>query len=348
MRRAGAFALVVLAVAATPQFRTRAKAAVTLGDALGLPVPRPFAPEVGPEPATIDGVAGRIYESGDRALLIVPGAAPAGVEDPRANTMAAAFARSGHTVFMPELDLYGEDLTDADLERIVTSAAGLARRHSHPVTLLGISYGGSLSLLAAADDRLDGHLAKVATFGAYAELTGIIQAVTTGVSIVDGEIIPWEGHPLARDILFARTASLLAEPDRSELVDALGGALPPDSLSETTRSVYDLLTNRDPGLTYELAAKLPEDLSRFLQRFSPASVADDIDVPVAALHSTDDPVVPYGELTRLQLALPGARTTTVGLFEHVDFDAGSPRQWLAVAPDMARLWSYTTWLMTDA
>lgn len=346
LRRAAVATLVLLMLAATPPVRTRVRAAVTLVDALGLPLPRPFAPDVTPESTDIDGVDGRIYRVGDRTLLIVPGAAPAGVEDARVNTMAAAFARSGYTVFIPQLDLYGEQLTEPDLERIVTAVLGLGRDSRRPVTMLGISYGGSLALIAAADDRLNGTLGRVATFGAYFDLVGLIQAITTGVSLVDGETIPWEGHPLARDVLFARTAGLLPEPQRSRLVDALGGAIPPDALPAGTRAVYDLLTNDDPALTRRLAQDLPADLRRFLLQFSPASVAGEIEAPVAALHSTDDPVVPYGELARLRSGLPGARTTTVGLFEHVDFDAGSPGEWVAIAPDMWRMWGFATWMMS--
>jgi pimeloyl-ACP methyl ester carboxylesterase len=347
VRRAAMVSLVLLALAATPTVRTRVKAAVTMGDALGLPVPRPFAADVAPEPATVDGVVGRMYESGDRALLIVPGAAPAGMKDPRVNAVAEAFARSGHSVFIPQLDLYGEELTDADLERIVTSALGLARSSSHPVAMLGISYGGSLALIATADERLDGRISRVATFGAYYDLVGLVQAITTGVSLVDGEEIPWEGHPQARDILFARVAGLLPEPDRSELVDALGGTTGPDRLPAATRSVYDLLTNRDPTLTYELAGDLPDRLRRFLERFSPSSVSERVEVPIAALHSTDDPVVPYGELIRLQSHLPEARVTEVEMFKHVDFNAASPTEWLDVTPDLMRLWGFTTWLLAE-
>ena len=346
IRRAGAVVLVVVIVAALPQFRTRVRAAVTLADALGVPVPRPFAADVVPERAAFDGVDGRLYDSGDRPLLIVPGAAAAGVEDARVNSVAAALARSGHRVFIPELDLYGEKLTEADLERIVAAVTELARQSSGPVTVLGISYGGALSLIAAADDRLEGKIGRLATFGAYFDLRGLIQAITTGRSLVDGEIIPWDGHPLARSVLEARIASLLPEPERTDLIEALGGDVSRGDLGESSQAVFDLLSNQDPARTYELADAVPPEVRDFLIRFSPSTTAGQIPMPVAALHSTDDPLVPYGELRRLHESLPDARVTTVGLFEHVDFDANSPGEWLAVAPDLLRLWGYTTWLMS--
>lgn len=340
-------AMVVVVVAALPQFRTRVKAAVTLADALGMPVPRPFAADVSPEEATLDGVDGRLYDSGDRPLLIVPGAAPAGVEDARVNAVAAALARSRHRVFIPELDLYREDLTEADLERIVTAVSEMSRQSSRPVTVLGVSYGGALSLIAAADDRLEGKIGRVATFGAYFDLRGLVQAITTGMSLVDGETIRWDGHPLARDVLKAHMAALLPEPERIDLIEALGGKLPPEKLSESSRSVFDLLTNVDPALTYELADAVTPEVRDFLNHFSPSTTAGQIRIPVAALHSTDDPLVPYGELRRLQESLPHARVTTVGLFEHVDVEANSPGEWMAVAPDLIRLWGYTTWLVSE-
>ena len=336
----------VLGLALPPLARNRISAASTVLEALGVPFPRPFAPDVEPETAEVGGVMGRLYTSGNHpAILVVPGATPAGVTDSRVNAVARGLARAGRTVFIPELDLYREQFTKADLERIVQAVGGLAEWSGRPVTVLGFSYGGSFALVAAADPRMEGRLARVATLGAYYDLEGVIQAVTTGGSIVDDRFIPWDAHPIAEAVLAARTAELLPEEERDPLLAALDGKLDPEDLAPDARALYDLLVNDDPTLTAELAGRLPSPLRALIEGFSPSQVADQIAVPVLAVHSTDDPVVHYAELLRLREGMPEADTRTVELFRHVDFDPRSPSGWLSLAPDLWKVWHLTTWVL---
>lgn len=332
--------------AAQPAGRSRLVAASALAEGLGGKPPRPFAPDIEVTDTRLGTVEGRLFtpDPARPAILAVPGATPAGVEDTRVNRVAASLARSNRQVFIPRLELYEERFSTSDIQRIVEAALALYERSGRPVTLLGFSYGGSFALIAAADPRLEGRV-KVGTFGAYFDLVGLLQAVTTGVSLVDGRTVPWQGHPLARDVLYARAAELVPPSERTSLVDALGGKGDPDRLSSPTRALYDLLTNRDPARTYELASRLPEQVRELLRGFSPAAVADRITAPVYAVHSTDDPLVPYGELARLEAAMPRARTSTVSVFRHVDFDPSSVREWGALIPDLAKMWWFAGWIL---
>jgi acetyl esterase/lipase len=338
--------VVVVGLALLPVVRNRISAAATLLEALGMSVPRPFAPDVRPERAEVGGVIGRLYAPGDYpAVLVVPGATPEGVDDARVNDLARALARAGRTVFIPELDLYREQFTKADLERIVAAVGGLAERTGQPAAVLGISYGGSLALVAAADPRMEGQLSRVATFGAYYDLEGVIQAVTTGGSTVDDRFIPWEGHPIAEDVLATRTAEMLPEEEQESFLASMDDRLDPEHLAPGARALYDLLTNDDPWRTSDLAERLPPSLRSLIEGFSPSQVADQITVPVLAMHSTDDPLVPYAELIRLEAGMPQAEASTVRLFRHVDFDPASPSGWWSLTPDMWKVWHFTTWIL---
>jgi acetyl esterase/lipase len=338
--------VVVVGLALLPVVRNRISAAATLLEALGMSVPRPFAPDVRPERAEVGGVIGRLYAPGNYpAVLVVPGATPEGVDDARVNDLARALARAGRTVFIPELDLYREQFTKADLERIVAAVGGLAERTGQPAAVLGISYGGSLALVAAADPRMEGQLSRVATFGAYYDLEGVIQAVTTGGSTVDDRFIPWEGHPIAEDVLATRTAEMLPEEEQESFLASMDDRLDPEHLAPGARALYDLLTNDDPWRTSDLAERLPPSLRSLIEGFSPSQVADQITVPVLAMHSTDDPLVPYAELIRLEAGMPQAEASTVRLFRHVDFDPASPSGWWSLTPDMWKVWHFTTWIL---
>ncbi len=338
--------VVVVGLALLPATRNRIGAAATLFETLGMSVPRPFAPDVKPETAEVGGVMGRLYAPGDYpAVLVVPGATPEGVEDARVNALARALARAGRIVFIPELDLYREQFTQDDLERIVAAVDGLAESSGRPVAVLGISFGGSFSLVAAADSRMEGHLSRVATLGAYYDLEGVIQAVTTGGSTVDGRFIPWDGHPIAGEVLAARAAELLPEQEQEPFLAAFADRINPEELAPGARALYDLLTNDDPWRTTELAERLPPSVRTLIEDFSPSQVAGEITVPVLAMHSTDDPLVPYAELSRLQAGMPQAKTSTVQLLRHVDFDPTSPSGWWPLIPDVWNMWHFTTWIL---
>lgn len=337
---------VVVVLVALPAVRDRIRAGAAVLETFGVSVPRFFSPDPAPETAEIGGVTGRLYMVDDgRAILIVPGATPQGVEDSRVNDVARSLARSGRTVFIPELELYRERFALEDLERIVAAVGGLAERSNQPVTIVGFSYGGSLALVAAADPRMEGRLSRVATLGAYYDLVGVIQAVTTGGSLIGDRFIPWEGHPIAKELLAARTAQLLPEEERESLMEALEGRADPEDLAPSARSIYDLLVNKDPRQTALLVDRLPPAFLRVITEFSPSAFADRIDVPVMAMHSTDDPLVPYAELARLEAGMPQAETSTVHLLRHVDFEPTSAADWRDALPDFVQLWDFTTWVL---
>jgi pimeloyl-ACP methyl ester carboxylesterase len=211
-----------------------------------------------------------------------------------------------------------------------------------PVVVVGASFGGSLGLLAAADERVSGHLAGVVTFGAFVDLFGVLQASTTGVSLVGDHRVPWDPHPMADEVVRERLADELP-PELAPLVlDALAGERDLDELPAEARAVVELLTHDDPDRTDELVAALPDELRERVRAVSPISVAHRIGVPVLAMHSTQDPAIPYGELLRLGVAVPEAELVTLERFAHVDVDLDSPRRWREALGDLRRVWWFTS------
>ena len=345
MRRLSYVAVVIAGLGMLPAVQARAKAMAVLVEAVGVEVPRPFAPPVARVEISLDGVTGDLYYPGERApaIVLVPGAVEAGTDDPRVVRSARAIARAERAVFVVDLELAERRFVEDDIDRIVRAARAL---DSHPlvegpVSILGFSFGGSFGLIAAADPRLAGRLAQVAVFGAYFDLVGMIQAVTTGVSLVDGRRIPWEPHPLAAEILEDVALRLVPRAGRDALAAALNGSVSAEGLPPALRSVYELLRNEDPERTSRLAARLPGQALDALERFSPSSVAADLTAPVIAMHSVDDPAVPYGEALRLVDELPGTSLTSVSLFRHVDFEPRSPRDWTRAAGDLWSAWLFT-------
>lgn len=317
-------------VAAVPHLRAHAKAVPVLAEATGMPAPRPLAADVEAATTSLDGVAGWLAAPAWEAppVLLVPGATPDGLADQRVRAVATAIARSGRTVFAPDLALYEWRLDAGDVDRIVHAARALQARTGQPVVMLGFSYGGSFALLAAA--RLSGTVERVATFGAYGDLAGVIQAATTGVAVVGDRRWAWEPDEMVDDVIEVFVRELAGDGVAAAVTAALDQRRDPDHLGAGARALYDLVDNDDPDRTAALVAALPSEIQQQLERFSPVTVADDIAMPVQVLHSTDDPAVPYPEALRLAEALPDARRSTVTLFSHVDPSRDDASWWQGI------------------
>ncbi len=311
-----------------PPTRAWTKAALTLSDALGFGVPYPLAVPVRRRAVTVDGTTGDLYLPGRPGppMVMLSGAVEEGKDDPRFVRLATAVARSGRLVFVPDLELARKRLVRADIERIVRAVAALHHRlpYGTRVGMVGISYGGSLGLVAAADPRLKGRLAQVVTFGAYYDVLGVIQAAATGFSLVGQRRLPWMHNTEAAQVLRLVSEHLVGEGEYVQLARAFARGREPAALPRELRAVYNLVTCDDPDRTAELAHELGAHARAFIGDFSPRAVADRITVPVVALHSRHDPAVPYAELLRMKEGMPHVTDVTLKSFTHVDLDGGAP------------------------
>ncbi len=345
-RRALATALVVGVTSSLPPVQARIKATGLVADALDRSWPRPFAESVVRSEVRVGDVSGDLYAPGDEAppIVLVHGAASQGKDDPRLVRLARSLAAADRLVFVPDLELKNRTFEGEDIERIVGSIEGLSEHpeaSSKRVQVIGISYGASFALIAAADERVRDSIEQIAVFGAYFGLVGYIQAITTGISIVDGNHLEWQRPPGAEDLL----RELTVEVAPAELRSALRRALEDDAPQELPpegRRIYRFLANEDPERTYDLYQDLPDEMRDLLIRFSPSTTVENVQAPVIALHARNDPAVPYAESLRLTEALAEARLVTLERFSHVDLEGGLGE----VARDLFQTWRFTSWILS--
>jgi len=338
--RLGVAVVTVVGLALHPDVRATAKAAFVLDDAFGGPLLRPWALSVERTEEEMGGVVVDRYVSRADAprILLLPGATPAGRDDERVVSLASSLAAAGREVVVPELSLFSEELDVDDLARVVEVA-----EHScgadDGLVLLGFSYGGALALVAAADERVAGCIDLVATFGAYADLVGVLQAAVTGVSVVDGQVYPWEAadQAIVRTVLGDVAVKLVPEEQREPLRRALL-IREPAGLPDPAHLVYRMMTADDPTVVADLARRLPPPGDDLFETFSPVDVADEIEADVLAAHALDDPAVPAAELRRLHKAFPEAEVMAVRTFDHVDLSTDDGL--VPLVTDLLTAWSF--------
>ena len=328
----------LLAVWLVPSLRARAKAVAVVADAAGVPFPRAFASSVHVDRVEI-GVDGDLYSPGPDApaILFVPGAARLGTEDPRVVRAATAMAEAGRRVFVPELHLYDRTFREDDIDRIARAAVALAGEGT--IGVVGFSYGGSFSLLAAQDPEVREHLNFVAVFGAYFDLVHLVQGVTTGATILDGDVETFDTVPEAKTILVDAIARVSPEASEEEFRTAIdtgdAGVLPPEA-----RPVFELITNVDPQRVEGLVDELPAHYRDFLARFSPSHGIGAIDVPVLVLQARNDEATPWTEAMYLERHIEDARVLFLEHFSHVD-----PPGLGGILLDAPDAWRFVSWIL---
>jgi dienelactone hydrolase len=306
-----------------------------------------------------------------RAAVLTPGVHAMGIEEPRLKGLAGDLAASGVailTVAIPDLVRYR--FTPAAVDQIEDAALWLTRQADlapdGKVGLMGISFAGGLSIVAAGRPAVRDRVAYVFSFGGHGDLPRVLRYLCTGL------------EPLPPDAAAGASPHFRAPHDYGVAVILLGLAdriVPPDQVDPLRRGLETFLTasqltlvNMDQAMatfkqSQAIAATLPEpsgslmryvnerntralgaELLPVLERIgaeeypppmspeqSPAPAA-----PVYLLHGTDDTVIPSVETTLLarHFAARGVDVHALrsGLITHAEVDrsAAAAETWALV------------------
>jgi pimeloyl-ACP methyl ester carboxylesterase len=368
-----AFVVVVAAVAALAANRTwvaaQARAVAVLAVVLDVPGLTHAVGLVTDEPREQDrpvaGVPTLVVRPGGdgphTAVVFVNGVTRRGRRHPTVRRLVRGFARTGHLVYVPDPPgLASGELTPRTLAAVVAVARAAARspdaRGGH-VAFVGVSAGGSLALLAAADDELCARVSVVAGVAPYTDLVDMVRLATTGFHVERGRLVRYEAEPFV-SLVTARSLAAGLPPgrDRALLLGALR-AVPDDSqaplaalrrrrppgLREGGRALAALLANRDPRRFDALFARLPAPVRAATQGLSPILRASRLCAAVELISAPHDKYFPPAESRAVVRAAPDARLTISQTLQHADLELS-----LGQLADLARLDAYLVRVLHDA
>lgn len=263
----------------------------------------------------------RVYvpaDPGGPPALLVPGVHAGGIEEPRLIQFARDIASMGRVVVTAELpDLKGYSITPRTTDMIEDAGMWLAAASGFSpdgrVGLMGISFAGGLSVVAAGRASLKDRVAFVLSFGGHGDLPRTLRYLCTGVQ-PDGATRPPHDYGVAI-ILLGVADRIVPDEQAQPLRDAI--------LAFLHASHVDMVDKPQAQIEFArartLAAQLPEpsrllmayvnerdvaSLGPILARYAeamggdPALSAEKAPVPAAPvylLHGTDDNVIPAVE-----------------------------------------------------
>lgn len=283
------------------------------------------------------------------AIIFVMGAPPLEPDDSRLVRLADSAARAGFVMFVPfSPDLDNELIVREEPDAYVAAFEYLERQSyvdPERIGFIGVSVGGSLALIAAADPRISADVDFVVAFGAYYDALDTLAAVTTGVIRYDGKQESWDPRRHTEKVMAKQLINRLPDSGDRDLLWKVFVDRETASSSElamltpTGRHAYDFLSNRDPARVPELIEQLPAAFLEDMRTLSPSLRLDGIQAEIFVLHDRSDRYIPYVESRRLRDRLAGhpkLRYTELSIFEHVE--PHSEKGALALFLDGSRLY----------
>jgi dienelactone hydrolase len=287
--------------------------------AVDIRAPHTIPTRLGDVPARFYDPSGRV----SRTVLLVPGIHSMGIEEPRLKALASDLAGTGvrvMTMALPDLQRYRVTPRSADV--IEDTVAWMARQPALAadgrVGIVGISFAGGLSIVAAGRETIRDHVAFVLSFGGHGDLPRVLRYLATGEAPqVEGlETHPPHDYGLA--VILYGLADHAVPPEQVQalrhgvetfLLASQLTLVDMDQANATFQKARDLAkTMPEPAatlLTYvndRNVKALGPVVVRYLDRLgaessagSPQRAPSVPSAPVYLLHCDDDTVIPAAE-----------------------------------------------------
>ncbi|MBM3140930.1 MAG: hypothetical protein FJZ92_12175 [Chloroflexi bacterium] len=311
--------------AAVPVAQAWARAAAFFGDAV-LRLPQRPLTLVAPDPRVSeltwanDGRGQLTLPGGDGphpGLVVVLGARAASPDDPRVVRLTDGLARIGFAVLLPKSDdLDGGRVVPAEIDRLVAAQQALSARPTvkqDRVGFIGLSAGGSLTIVAAAHPAIRDTTWFVLAIGPYYDARDLVAETVSGTyRDVDGSGVGWEPRAITKEVVRETLLAALGADDRAAVEGGRAAG------SAGGRAVADLLAGMELERARALIATLPPAEAASLAAISPRDALHGLRAPLYLMHDRSDPFIPLPHSELLVRAHRPAVFHRTEIFEHVD------------------------------
>lgn len=248
-------------------------------------------------------------------VVLAHGVHHLGIEDPRMWNLARALAGAGVLVMTPELqDLADYRVTARTIDLIGDAAVVLSTRTNHTVGLMGLSFAGGLSLLAAEKHDYAPKIGFVVAIGAHDDMERVARFFAANtITTADGKESHLQAHEYGvlvlayshledffspQDIPAAREA--LRQWLWEQQAEAIRAAA---ALSPAGRKEFDELLHHRELLRAALLQEITLHKDE-MDAVSPHGKMSVLAAPVYLLHGAGDTVIPPSETLWLARDIP--------------------------------------------
>lgn len=256
-----------------------------------------------------------------RAALLVPGVHSMGIAEPRLTALAKDLAGSGVAVMTMALpDLMGYQITARSADVIEDAVAWIAAQPDLApdgrVGMVGISFAGGLSIVAAGRPAIRDKVAYVVSFGGHGDLGRVLRYLATGEAVQAPGVVTHPPHDYGVAVIMYAAADRVVAPEQVvALREGIGTFLlasqltlvDMDQANATFQKARDMVQALpEPSATYltyvndrNVKALGPLLVPHLGLEADPAASPERAPAPPAApvflLHGDDDIVIPAAE-----------------------------------------------------
>jgi dienelactone hydrolase len=173
-------------------------------------------------PTRQGGVAAQWYRPDGRvrrAALLVPGVHSMGIAEPRLTALAQDLAGSGvavMTMALPDLMAYQITARSADVieDAVAWMAAQEDVARDGRVGIVGISFAGGLSIVAAGRPSIRDTVAYVVSFGGHGDLGRVLKYLATGEAVQAPGVVTHPPHDYGVAVILYAAADRIVPADQ--------------------------------------------------------------------------------------------------------------------------------------
>jgi pimeloyl-ACP methyl ester carboxylesterase len=263
-----------------------------------------------------------------KALVLAPGISELGCYHPRLVALSRYFASQGLLVVTPDIEEFRNFQISAEpIDQLVIwyreAETLFGAKQARETGMAGVSYSGTLALIAAANPEIRDRVAFVASIGAYHNLIRCTEQWLSTDYETAAEYYPTKFY--ARWIIMLAALDMLpAVEDRVFLKNALFDLLLQKEVSQPALRLtsegerwYKLATSKKIPSDSELAGAIENFLApRLYRRLDPDSALHELRCPVFLIHGAYDDLIPPEESVELHQRLPGSHLLISPLLTH--------------------------------
>lgn len=268
-------------------------------------------------------------------LVVIPGAARTGKDDPRLVAFATTLSRARFAVLVPDMEgvrhlrVRPEDAQQVgDAFRYLVSQKTLAPEGRAGMS--AVSYAVGPAILAALQPDIRDEIDAILAIGGYYDILDVLTYVTTGYFRAPGG--PWQVRPpnaYGKWVYVMSNVDLITDPQDRRLLETMAER----RLDDPEAPIADLAGQLGPegkAVYAFVTATKPEEVAAGFQELPPKIRASIVGLdlsrhdltPLAAklilVHGKGDPIIPYTESIRLAQVVPHSQLFLVNGLSHVN------------------------------
>ena len=253
-----------------------------------------------------------------KALVLIPGISELGCYHPRLVALSRFLAAQGLLVITPDIKEFRNfEISAEPIDQLLIwhreAETLYGAQHARETGLAGVSFSGTLALIAAAHPAIRDRVAFVASIGAYHNLIRCTEQWLSTDSEDTAEYYPTKFY--ARWIIMLAALDMLpAVEDRIFLKGSLYDLLLQKKVLQPARSLtpegerwYKLATSKKIPSDSELAGAIIKYLTpRLYRQLDPESAIRELRCPVFLIHGAYDDLIAPEESAELHQRIPGS------------------------------------------